>query len=120
VALAFPPDLPPALVDRDQARIVFGNLIRNARDAMPQGGALTVTGRGAGESVEVDVADTGAGIAPELLGRIMEPLYSTKARGLGLGLSIARSILDKSGGSLRVRSTPGQGSTFTVRLKAAV
>jgi signal transduction histidine kinase len=120
VATEFPPDLPPALVDRDQVRIVFGNLIRNARDAMPQGGALTVTGRAAGDAVEVDVTDTGAGIAPELLGRIMEPLYSTKARGLGLGLSIARAILDKSGGSLRVSSTPGQGSTFTVRLKAAV
>jgi len=120
VALEFPPELPPALVDRDQVRIVFGNLIRNARDAMPQGGALTVTGRAAGDAVEVDVTDTGAGIAPELLGRIMEPLYSTKARGLGLGLSIARAILDKSGGGLRVRSTPGQGSTFTVRLKAAV
>ena len=107
------------LVDRDQVRIVFGNLIRNARDAMPQGGTLTITGRAAGDEVEVDVADTGTGIASEVLGRIMEPLYSTKARGLGLGLSIARAILDKSGGSLRVSSTPGQGSTFTVRLKAA-
>jgi signal transduction histidine kinase len=119
VTLVFPPDLPSMLVDRDQARIVFGNLIRNARDAMPDGGTLTITGRAAGEFVEVDVTDTGAGIAPELLGRIMEPLYSTKARGLGLGLSIARAILDKSGGGLRVSSTPGQGSTFTVRLRAA-
>jgi signal transduction histidine kinase len=119
VTLVFPPDLPSMLVDRDQARIVFGNLIRNARDAMPNGGTLTVTGRAAGDFVEVDVTDSGAGIVPELLGRIMEPLYSTKARGLGLGLSIARAILDKSGGGLRVSSTPGQGSTFTVRLRAA-
>jgi signal transduction histidine kinase len=120
VTLVFPPDLPSLLVDRDQARIVFGNLIRNARDAMPNGGTLTFTGRAAGDFVEVDVTDSGAGIAPELLGRIMEPLYSTKARGLGLGLSIARAILDKSGGGLRVSSTPGQGSTFTVRLRAAL
>ncbi len=119
VVLVLPPGLPAALVDRDQVRIVFGNLIRNARDAMPRGGTLTVTGRAAGDAVEVDVADTGVGMAPETLGRIMEPLYSTKARGLGLGLSIARAILDKSGGGLRVASTPGQGSTFTVRLKAA-
>jgi signal transduction histidine kinase len=119
VMLVFPPDLPSMLVDRDQARIVFGNLIRNARDAMPNGGTLTITGRAAGDFVEVDVTDSGAGIASELLGRIMEPLYSTKARGLGLGLSIARAILDKSSGSLRVSSTPGQGTTFTVRLRAA-
>jgi signal transduction histidine kinase len=119
VVLTFPPDLPAVLVDRDQVRIVFGNLIRNARDAMPRGGTLTFTGRPVGETVEVDVADTGVGMAPETLGRIMEPLYSTKARGLGLGLSIARAILDKSGGGLSVTSTPGRGSTFTVRLKAA-
>jgi signal transduction histidine kinase len=119
VVLDFPAGLPAALVDRDQVRIVFGNLIRNARDAMPRGGTMTLTGRPAGDGVEVDVADTGVGMSPEVLARIMEPLYSTKARGLGLGLSIARAILDKSGGALRVTSTPGQGSTFTVRLKAA-
>jgi signal transduction histidine kinase len=115
----FPPGLPPALVDRDQVRIVFGNLIRNARDAMPRGGTLTLSGRAGGDWVEVDVADTGVGMSADVLARIMEPLYSTKARGLGLGLSIARAILDKSGGALRVTSAPGQGSTFTVRLKAA-
>jgi signal transduction histidine kinase len=120
VSLDFPPGLPPALVDRDQIRIVFGNLLRNARDAMPQGGTLTITGRAAGGAVEVDVTDTGVGIAPDVLARIIEPLYSTKARGLGLGLSIARSILDKSGGALRVSSTLGKGSTFTARLQAAV
>ncbi len=119
VALDFPAGLPPALVDRDQVRIVFGNLIRNARDAMPKGGTLSMAGRSFGDFVEVDVADTGVGMAPEVLARIMEPLYSTKARGLGLGLSIARAILDKSGGALRVTSAPGTGSTFTVRLKAA-
>jgi signal transduction histidine kinase len=119
VVLSFPPDLPAALVDRDQVRIVFGNLIRNARDAMPKGGTLTTTGRAVEGAVEVDVTDTGVGMSAEVLARITEPLYSTKARGLGLGLSIARAILDKSGGALRVTSAPGQGSTFTVRLKAA-
>jgi two-component system, NtrC family, sensor kinase len=113
------PGLPAVLVDRDQVRIVFGNLIRNARDAMPKGGTLTLSGRAVEDAVEVNVSDTGVGMTPEVLGRIMEPLYSTKARGLGLGLSIARAILDKSEGTLRVQSVPGQGSTFTVRLKAA-
>src|SRR5439155_515827 len=79
----------------DQVRIVFANLVRNAREAMPKGGSLTITGRQVSDGVEVAVADTGVGIPPELLSRIMEPLYSTKARGLGLGLAIARAILDK-------------------------
>jgi signal transduction histidine kinase len=68
--------------------------------------------------VAITVTDTGVGIPAENLGRIMEPLYSTKARGLGLGLSIARAILDKNGGSLNAASEPGKGSQFTVMLKA--
>jgi signal transduction histidine kinase len=116
VTIDFPSALPPALGDPDQLRIVLGNLIRNAREAMPGGGRLTLTGHPTGDGIEVHVADTGTGIAPELLGRIMEPLYSTKARGLGLAL--ARAILDKNRGSLHVVSEPGRGSTFTVRLLA--
>jgi two-component system sensor kinase FixL len=66
--------------------------------------------------VEVSFSDTGVGIAAEHLARIMEPLYSTKARGLGLGLALARAILEKHGGSLRVTSEPQRGSRFVVRL----
>jgi two-component system sensor kinase FixL len=102
-----------------EVRIVFANLLRNAREAMPGGGAQTVEGRQAGDRVEVAVRDTGVGIAPELLGRVTEPLYSTKARGLGLGLAIARAILEKNDGSLRAASEVGRGSTFTVLLRAA-
>jgi two-component system, NtrC family, sensor kinase len=115
-----PPTLPPALGDPDQVRIVLANLVRNAREAMPQGGVLSITGRAAGGSVEVEVGDTGVGIPTDQLARIMEPLYSTKARGLGLGLAIARAILEKNDGSLRVASEPGKGSAFTVRLPAAL
>lgn len=111
-----PDSLPPALGDADQLRIVFANLIRNARDAMPQGGRLTTTGRAGGAGLEVVVRDTGVGIAPESMARLMEPLYSTKAKGLGLGLALARAILDKNRGSLSAASEPGRGSTFTVRL----
>lgn len=118
--VAIPPALPRALADPDQVRIVLGNLIRNAREAMPKGGQLTIEARPADEGIEVAVHDTGVGIAPEIIGRIMEPLYSTKARGLGLGLSLARAILDKNKGSLHVASEPGRGSTFTVRLLAAL
>ncbi len=116
VELDFPPGLPPVLGDAEQVRIVFANLIRNARDAMPQGGRLTVRARPADGGVEVAVGDTGSGIAPENLSRVMEPLYSTKARGLGLGLALARAILDKNRGALSAASEPGRGSTFTVRL----
>src|SRR5262249_50068933 len=112
--------LPLVLADRDQIRIVFGNLIRNSRDAMAEGGQLSIRGRHVQDSVEVDITDTGVGISAENLSRIMEPLYSTKARGLGLGLALARTILEKNKGDLRVVSQPGQGSTFTVRLLAHV
>jgi signal transduction histidine kinase len=119
VAVDLPASLPPALADADQLRIVFGNLIRNARDAMPRGGRLSVRGGLANGAVEVAIADTGVGISSADLARILEPLYSTKARGLGLGLAIVRTILDKCGGSLRVESEPGRGSVFTVRLVAS-
>jgi signal transduction histidine kinase len=120
VTIDCPASLPPALGDIDQIRIVFANLIRNGREAMLQGGRLSVHGRQVGDSVEIDVADTGVGISPENLSRITEPLYSTKARGLGLGLAIVRAILDKNKGSLRVASAVGRGTTCTVRLAAAV
>ncbi|MGH7225419.1 MAG: sensor histidine kinase, partial [Gemmataceae bacterium] len=115
--IACPASLPPALADSDQVRIVFANLIRNAREAMPQGGRLTVTARAVDGGIETTVSDSGVGIAAEQLSHIMEPLYSTKARGLGLGLSIARAILEKNGGSLRVTSELGKGSTFIVFLQ---
>jgi two-component system, NtrC family, sensor kinase len=114
-----PPNLPRILADSNQIRIVFANLIRNAREAMPQGGSLTLRATRVGDGVEVAVTDTGVGIAPENFGRILEPLFSTKARGLGLGLAIARAILEKNQGSLRMASELGRGSSFTVRLSAA-
>jgi signal transduction histidine kinase len=119
IVLDLPPGLPAVLADPEQIRIVLGNLVRNGREAMPQGGDLTIVGRSVGAIVEIDVTDTGVGITADNLARILEPLFSTKARGLGLGLAIARAILEKNRGSLRIASVPGQGSTFTVSLTAA-
>src|SRR5262249_54359488 len=119
VVVNCPPSLPLVLGDADQLRIVFGNLIRNAREAMPQGGRLEIAGRAADGIVEVRVTDTGVGIPRENVARVMEPLFSTKARGLGLGLALARAILDKNKGSLHVTREPGKGSTFTMKLMAA-
>jgi signal transduction histidine kinase len=112
----WPADLPSVLADPDQLRIVLSNLVRNARDAMPGGGTLTLSGRAAGGHVELAVADTGVGIPPDQLARIAEPLYTTKAKGLGLGLALSQAILEKNRGSLHVTSQPGAGTTFTVRL----
>ena len=119
VELDVPETLPFVLADADQIRIVLGNLVRNARDAMPRGGRMTIRGRETGGGVEVEVVDTGVGIPAADLTRILEPLYSTKARGLGLGLAIARAILEKNQGSLRVTSELGRGSTFTVCFTAS-
>lgn len=119
VSFDVPADLSPMLGDQRQLRIVFGNLIRNARDAMPAGGSLTLSARHIDSEVTVCVADTGGGIARENLERITEPLYSTKARGIGLGLAITRSIIEKHSGRLEVASELGKGSQFTVRLPAA-
>jgi signal transduction histidine kinase len=119
VSIGCPEDLAPVPADFDQLQIAFGNLIRNARDAMPQGGRLSIAVREHGERVEIAVGDTGQGIAASDLERIMEPLYSTKARGMGLGLAITRAIVEKHGGGIRVVSEPGKGTTFTLTLSRA-
>ena len=107
------------LGDRSQLHIVFGNLIRNARDAMPRGGTLTVGASREGGIVAVTIRDTGHGIPREQLSQIFEPLFSTKAKGIGLGLSISRDIVDRHHGKLSVASEPEVGTTFTVHLPAA-
>jgi signal transduction histidine kinase len=99
---------------------VFGNLIRNARDAMSGGGVLRVGTALDGGMVAITFQDSGKGINPEHLPHIFEPLYSTKAKGIGLGLSISRDIVERHHGVLTVTSEANVGTTFTVRLPAAV
>jgi signal transduction histidine kinase len=107
---------PLVLADREQLQIVLGNLIRNARDAMPDGGRLVLGAHLDGDFVDISIRDSGIGITPEHLPRILEPLYSTKAKGIGLGLSLANEIVRRHQGTLSVTSEAGAGSTFTVRL----
>jgi signal transduction histidine kinase len=116
-SISSPP--PVVLGDRAQLHIVFGNLIRNARDAMLEGGTLNLAASRNGEHIDIAVQDTGVGIPAQNLSRILEPLYSTKAKGIGLGLSIANEIITRHNGSLQVVSQLGAGSTFTVRLPSA-
>jgi signal transduction histidine kinase len=112
---------PPSLMvmgDVAQLHIVFGNLVRNGREAMPEGGRLRISAVRDGAQAVISVQDTGIGISSDDLPRILEPLYSTKAKGIGLGLSITHDIVRRHQGSLTVASQPGAGSTFTIRLKA--
>jgi two-component system, NtrC family, sensor kinase len=110
---------PRALADEGQLRQVFLNLLRNSREAMPQGGTLRVGSRAAGDSVEVTITDSGAGIPPEVQGRLFEPFFSTKSGGTGLGLALARQILEAHGGSIICTSTAAEGTTFLLRVRRA-
>jgi signal transduction histidine kinase len=113
------PHLPQVVADAAQVRQVLLNLVRNAREAMPSGGALSVTTRAHDGSVAVDVRDTGPGIDPARLARIFDPFFTTKERGTGLGLALAQEIAREHSGELTCASTPGSGTTFTLRLPAA-
>ena len=110
--------LPPVAADPGQLSIVFGNILRNACDAMPGGGRLAVTSMAEGGRVVVAITDSGTGMPPEVLSRLFEPLFSTKQGGTGLGLSVAKMLVEGSGGTIEAQSEPEKGSTFTVRLPA--
>ncbi|HEU4643335.1 MAG TPA: ATP-binding protein [Gemmatimonadaceae bacterium] len=118
VCLDLPADLPHVSVDRMQIGQVLLNLLTNAVQAMgDRGGTLTVRARARGaDELEVQVADTGPGIAAEHVEHIFEPLFTTKARGLGLGLSVARTLARANGGDLTAESRPGAGATFTLTM----
>lgn len=113
----FPPQLPLVMADQEQLAQAFLNLCKNAVEAMPQGGALTIDGSSTGSHVSLTVSDTGIGI-PEKL-NILEPFTTTKEAGTGLGLAIVQQIVTAQGGTLTYASTPGQGTTFTVLLPIA-
>jgi len=105
-------------VDVKKLQRVFINLIKNAVDAMPCGGKLTIKSKKANGNVEISFADTGAGIPHEILGKLWTPFLTTKAKGMGLGLPICRRIVEAHGGKIAVRSNTKEGTTFTVRVPA--
>jgi len=109
-------NLPMVMVDADQIRQVFLNIALNALQAMPEGGRLNIRASGKGEFVEVEFADTGGGIPESIINKIFDPLFTTKAKGVGLGLSVCKSILDRHEGDIRVESEVGKGTTFTISL----
>ena len=124
-------DLWPAMVDPSQIEAAILNLAINARDAMPEGGVLTIATRNVslgvggntapGDYVAVRVADTGTGMAPEVVARVFEPFFTTKepGRGSGLGLSQVHGLAVQSGGDVRIESKPGEGTTVTLLMPRA-
>jgi signal transduction histidine kinase len=118
---------PWVLVNANQIQQVVLNLIINARQAMAEGGKLSITVHedAAAQMGEVRVADSGTGIAPDKLRQIFEPFYSTKDRdaqgqgGTGLGLALCREVMESHKGRIRVESTLGKGTTFTLKLPLA-
>jgi signal transduction histidine kinase len=142
VTTDIPETLPSVHVDPLQMGQVFQNLIVNAIQAMPEGGSVRVTARRVasrkgqaaregvqsslthdpgsltldGDFIEIAVADTGLGIKPEDMAKIFQPLFTTKPRGIGLGLTVSRKNVEAVNGRLTVDSRPGKGTTFTVIL----
>jgi two-component system NtrC family sensor kinase len=112
--------LPAVRGSANKLQQVFLNLFLNARDAMPAGGMLEVRTAAHNGSVEIEVADTGAGIPREHIHRIFDPFFTTKAsgRGTGLGLSVSYGIIKEHAGKIDVRSTPGKGTSFHVEFPA--
>ena len=114
--LAAPAGLPAVTADRDHLKQVLLNLVVNALQAMGAGGTLTLGARAERERVTLVVADTGPGLAPDVLARVFDPYFTTKPGGLGLGLTIARRIAEAHGGALEVESRPGEGTRFLLSL----
>jgi len=113
------PDLPPVLIDREQIIQVILNIALNGIEAMPDGGKLIfrtfridTDGR---EAVALSIRDTGQGMNKERIGNIFKPFYTTKKRGIGLGLAICDRIIKNHQGRIRVKSIPGRGSVFYIR-----
>jgi signal transduction histidine kinase len=125
VTIHIPEDLPSVVADPQHMIQVLGNLVVNACQAMTShssvtGGlktrVLTISATRKGKEIAIAVKDTGMGIPPENLGKLFEPLFTTKPKGIGLGLAVSKKLVEANGGRIDVQSEPGKGSTFTVFL----
>ena len=114
--LELDPGLRPVQADPEQMTRALRNLVLNAIDAMPEGGALTVRTMALPHGVRLEVSDTGEGLKPEERERLFTPYYTTKTHGTGLGLAIVQSVVSDHGGRISVESEPGKGATFRIDL----
>jgi signal transduction histidine kinase len=110
------PNAPMMEIDRGLLRQAVLNLVKNGLETLSSGGELTISSRFDGEAVEIAVADTGGGIAPDVEHRLFEQFFTTKPQGTGLGLSITRQIAEEHGGEVRWQNRAPLGATFTIRL----
>ncbi len=120
VETELPETLPEVSADPLQMRQVFVNIVKNAVEAMPKGGTVWIRAaqdRGAG-LLRVSFTDTGPGIPPESINKLFQPLFTTKAKGLGFGLTIVKNLTEANGGRIEAKSEPGKGTTFSVLLPA--
>jgi signal transduction histidine kinase len=108
--------VPMIAADPDLLHRAISNLVLNAMDAMPRGGALTLRTRHEDERVRLEVCDTGTGLTPEECERLFTPYYTSKQHGTGLGLAIVQSVVSDHGGKISLESAPGRGSTFRIEL----
>ena len=109
-----------AVFDPGQLRQAIDNLLRNAIEATPNGGKVTIIGRSTAKGHSIEVRDTGAGIAPDDLPRIFDLYFTTKAHGTGVGLAVTHQIVSAHGGTIEVSSEPGAGTRMTIRLPASL
>ena len=119
VQLKIPASLPMVFADPLHLEQIIGNLTTNACQAMKDckdGGKLGISASRKKDQVAIAVKDTGTGISPEAMQRLFEPLFTTKLRGIGLGLAVSRKLAEANGGRIEVRSQPGRGSTFSLYL----
>ncbi|MDD3545257.1 MAG: ATP-binding protein [Kiritimatiellae bacterium] len=116
VSVDIPGEMPTVHLDRSQIKQVFFNLIKNALDAMPDGGTLKVVFTVGDVFVDIAFIDSGGGIKSEDMGRVFEPYQTTKAKGIGLGLMIVQRIVEEHGGEIELSSKPGEGTCFKIRL----
>ncbi|MEP6635085.1 MAG: ATP-binding protein [Acidobacteriota bacterium] len=122
IVRAYRNDSPHVFGNSGKLQQIFTNLLLNARDAIPDGGSITIsTATGENGSLIVEIADTGIGIAPENVAKIYDPFYTTKGvgRGTGLGLAVSYGIVQEHSGHITVQSTPGRGTTFRITLPTA-
>jgi signal transduction histidine kinase len=114
------PNLPLVCVDAEQLWEVFLNLIRNAVEAMPDGGNLTVRSQRNGSEAVVSISDSGRGMTEEETRNLFIPFFTTKSDGTGLGLAYAQRVINEHGGKIACATAPGRGSTFSIQLPLAV
>ena len=116
VIIEIPSDLQPVFVDSRHIRQVLINLVTNAYQSMPKGGRVIISAQAKKEKVSFSITDTGVGISAQDMKKIFEPLFTTKERGIGLGLVVSKNLVEVNGGTIEFKSEEGKGSTFTVIL----